>query len=149
MTNPFKVLVKLDNELAMPKRANPTDAGADLFSSASQSIFPGETKMIDTGFAVKIPIGYVGLVYNRSSQGKRGVVIPHSVGVIDSDYRGNVKVLLTNNGTDPYHIIQYDTRIAQLVVQPIQLVQFMNWSDLDGEWVDTVRGEGGFGSTGG
>jgi len=149
MTNLFNVLVKLDNELAMPKRANPTDAGADLFSSASQSIFPGETKMIDTGFAVKIPVGYVGLVYNRSSQGKRGVVIPHSVGVIDSDYRGNVKVLLTNNGTDPYHIIQYDTRIAQLVVQPIQLVQFMNWSDLDGEWVDTVRGEGGFGSTGG
>jgi len=149
MINPFTVQIKLDNELAMPKRANATDAGADLFSSASQSIYPGETKMIDTGFAVKIPVGYVGLVYNRSSQGKRGVVIPHSVGVIDSDYRGNVKVLLTNNGVDPYHIIQYDTRIAQLVIQPIVLAQFQNWSDLDGEWVDTLRGEGGFGSTGG
>lgn len=149
MINPFKILVKLDDEQAMPVRANATDAGADLFASASQSIFPGETKMIDTGFAVKIPVGYVGLVYNRSSQGKRGVVIPHSVGVIDSDYRGNVKVLLSNIGVDPYHILKYDTRIAQLVVQPIEIAQFTHWSDLDGEWLDTDRGVGGFGSTGG
>ena len=105
--------------------------------------------MVDTGFAIKIPQGYVGLVYNRSSQGKRGVVIPHSVGVIDADYRGNVKVLLTNNGTDPYNIVEYDTRIAQLVVQPVELVKFTHWSDLDGDWVDTIRGTGGFGSTGG
>ena len=143
------VVIKCMDPRAEPKRANVTDAGADLFSSESLSIFPGETKMVDTGFAIKIPQGYVGLVYNRSSQGKRGVVIPHSVGVIDADYRGNVKVLLTNNGTDPYNIVEYDTRIAQLVVQAVELVKFTHWSDLDGDWVDTIRGTGGFGSTGG
>jgi dUTP pyrophosphatase len=80
-------------------------------------------------------------VYNRSSQGKKGIVIPHGVGVIDSDYRGNLKVLLKNISDDPYKISTGD-RIAQLVIQPVVLVTF---KDI---WNDTQRGTGGFGSTG-
>lgn len=129
----------------LPKRANPTDAGADLKAYLKDGVFidiyPGEQKMIDTGVAVKIPEGYVGFVLNRSSQGKLGITIPHSVGVIDSAYRGNIKVILKNLGEDPYKIEPGD-RIAQLVITPILLVDF---EDI---WQDTERGSGGFGSTG-
>lgn len=144
----YKVKVKLDNPKAMPLRAHPTDAGADLFSSHdSFLLYPGDKKLIDTGVAIKIPVGYVGLVYNRSSQGKIGVSIPHAVGVIDADYRGNIKVLLKNNGEDPYEINKYATRIAQLVITPIMLATFEICNTDIEEWGDTVRGVGGFGST--
>lgn len=126
----------------LPERAHRTDAGADLKSSEDVTIYPGETKMVDCGVAVKIPEGYAGFVYNRSSQGKRGITIPHSVGVIDSDYRGNIKVLLNNIGNDPYEIKAYDTRIAQLVITPVVLCKFVD------TWNDTARGTGGYGSTG-
>lgn len=125
----------------LPVRAHPTDAGADLFSYENCEIYPGEQKLVDTGIAIKIPRGFGGFIYNRSSQGKKGITIPHSVGVIDSDYRGNLKVLLKNISDDPYKISVGD-RIAQLVIQPIQLVDF---KDI---WNDTARGTGGFGSTG-
>ena len=125
----------------LPKRAHRTDAGADLFSYEECEIYPGEQKLVDTGIAIKIPEGYGGFIFNRSSQGKKGITIPHSVGVIDSDYRGNLKVLLKNIGEDPYKILVGD-RIAQLVIQPVQLVDF---KDI---WNDTARGTGGFGSTG-
>lgn len=125
----------------LPKRAHSSDAGADLFSYQDCEIYPGEQKLVDTGIAIKIPRGFGGFIYNRSSQGKVGITIPHSVGVIDSDYRGNLKVLLKNISEDPYKIKVGD-RIAQLVIQPIQLVDF---KDI---WNDTTRGTGGFGSTG-
>ena len=141
------VTVKLDDTRAMPVRAHPSDAGADSFSNAEIAIYPGETKMIDTGVAVKIPLGYVGLVYNRSSQGKINVTIPHSVGVIDADYRGNIKVLLKNNGEDPYFIYRFTTRIAQLVITPVMLATFKGWDATTEAWDDTKRGTGGFGST--
>ena len=143
----MRIVTKLDDARAEPKRAHPTDAGADLFSSTEVHIYPGETKLVDTGVAVKIPIGHVGLIYNRSSQGKIHVIIPHSVGVIDADYRGNIKVLLQNNGEDPYFIYRYSTRIAQLVVAPIVLVEFKGWDATTEPWEDTIRGTGGFGST--
>lgn len=130
------------NTLCLPQRAHATDAGADLRSCEDIIIYPGETKMVDCGVSVKIPSGYAGFVYNRSSQGKLGITIPHSVGVIDSDYRGNIKVLLHNGGDDPYTIKAYDTRIAQLVITPVILCTF---KDI---WNDTARGEGGYGSTG-
>lgn len=126
----------------LPERAHRTDAGADLRASEDITIYPGETKMVDCGVAVKIPEGYGGFVYNRSSQGKLGITIPHSVGVIDSDYRGNIKVLLNNIGNDPYVIKAYDTRIAQLVITPVVIC---NFTDI---WNDTQRGTGGYGSTG-
>lgn len=138
--------VKLSDIRCMPKRAHDTDAGADLFSVDVISIYPGESKLVDTGVAIKVPVGQVGLVYNRSSQGKIRVSIPHSVGVIDSGYRSNIKVLLVNNGEDPYFIYPFTTRIAQLVITPIILPEFL---ELDGGlWEDTTRGTGGFGSTG-
>lgn len=143
----MKILVKTDDVRAMPLRAHPTDAGADLFSNLEIQLYPGETKLIDTGIAVKIPEGYVGLVFNRSSQGKIHVSIPHAVGVIDADYRGNIKVLLQNNGEDPYFISRYTTRIAQLVIAPVMLAEFQNWNATE-PWEDTNRGAGGFGSTG-
>jgi len=130
----------------LPKRAHPTDAGADLFAwfednTQEIDIYPNEQKLIDTGIAIKIPRGFAGFVYNRSSQGKKGIVIPHSVGVIDTDYRGTIKVLLKNISEDPYKIVPGE-RIAQLVIQPIELVDF---KDI---WNDSTRGTGGFGSTG-
>ena len=140
------VQVKLDNPRAAPLRAHPSDAGADLFSMTEAAIYPGEQKMIDTGVAIKIPLGFAGLIFNRSSQGKIRVQVANGVGVIDSDYRGNIKVLLVNNGDDPYFIYPLTTRIAQLVVTPIMLVDFNVCKDAP--WDDTDRGTGGFGSTG-
>jgi dUTP pyrophosphatase len=131
----------------LPQRQHHYDAGADLFAWMPEElnqeieIYPGDQKLIDTGIAVKIPHGFVGLVYNRSSQGKKGIQIPHSVGVIDAEYRGNIKVLLKNIGEDPYKI-QCNDRIAQLVVQRVELCSFVD------TWNDTHRGTGGFGSTG-
>jgi len=125
----------------LPERAHPTDAGADLFSYENLEIYPNEQKLVDTGIAIKIPHGFAGFVYNRSSQGKKGITIPHSVGVIDSGYRDTIKVLLKNIGDDPYKITAGD-RIAQLVIQKVELVGF---KDI---WNDSTRGTGGFGSTG-
>lgn len=131
----------------MPKRAHPTDAGADLCAwfepglRGEVDLHPGDQKMIDTGVAVKIPEGFAGFVYNRSSQGKKGIQIPHSVGVVDSDYRGTIKVILKNLSEQVYKI-QMGDRIAQLVIQPVELVGFVDI------WNDTQRGTGGFGSTG-
>lgn len=135
----FECLVQPGAKL--PQRAHRTDAGADLFSYEDCEIYPGEQKLVDTGIAIKIPEGFAGFIYNRSSQGKKGITIPHSVGVIDSDYRGNLKVLLKNIGEDPYKI-EVGDRIAQLVIQRVELVGFKD------TWNDTVRGTGGFGSTG-
>lgn len=142
------IAIKLDHPDLRPRRMHATDAGADLFSALTLDIYPGEQKLVDTGVAVQIPVGFVGLVYNRSSQGKIGVQLANSVGVIDSDYRGNIKVLLKNTGDDPYFIKQYDTRIAQLVITPIVLANFTEFSEPLSEWNNTVRGIGGFGSTG-
>ena len=125
----------------LPYRAHPTDAGADLMSNEDLEIYPNEQKLVDTGIAIKIPQGFAGFVYNRSSQGKKGITIPHSVGVIDSGYRDTIKVLLKNIGDDPYKITTGD-RIAQLVIQKVELVGF---KDI---WNDSTRGTGGFGSTG-
>lgn len=135
---------KLEAGAHLPQRAHPTDAGADLrawLPDGELEIYPGEQKLVDTGVAIKIPEGFAGFVYNRSSQGKKGISIPHSVGVIDADYRGNIKVLLKNNSEDPYKI-EHGDRIAQLVVQRVELVGFVD------VWNDTQRGTGGFGSTG-
>jgi dUTP pyrophosphatase len=136
-----EILCLAEDPQFLPQRANPTDAGADLMSTENCEIYPNEQKMIDTGVAVKIPEGYAGFVFNRSSQGKKGITIPHSVGVIDSDYRGNIKIILKNISEDRYEIKRGD-RIAQLVIMPVLLVDFVD------AWNDTKRGTGGFGSTG-
>ena len=132
---------RVDDPAFLPCRAHPSDAGADLKSTEALEIYPGEQKLVDTGVAVKIPEGYGGFVFNRSSQGKKGITIPHSVGVIDSDYRGNIKVILKNISEDRYEI-EVGDRVAQLVIIPVLLCGFVD------AWNDTTRGTGGFGSTG-
>lgn len=138
--------IKLDDPMAMPLRAHPTDAGADLFSVDTKIVYPKDQHMFDTGVSVKIPIGHVGMVFNRSSQGKVRVQIANGTGIIDSDYRGNIKVILINNGTDPYEVNKFATRIAQLVIVPIWIPKFEEVNEDD--WNDTDRGTGGFGSSG-
>lgn len=143
-----ELAVLLHDERCAPKRANPSDAGADLVCTRDIEIYPGEKYMLDTGVAVQIPLGYVGLVFNRSSQGKVRVVLTNGTGVIDAGYRGNIKVILANDGVDPYRITAFDTRIAQLVITPVMLASFKEWEGTNEEWLDTSRGTGGFGSTG-
>lgn len=143
-----QISVKLADTKCAPFRAHSSDAGADLVSVTSMLIYPGEKKLVDTGVSLKIPVGFVGLVFNRSSQGKVEVQIANGTGVIDSAYRGNIKVLLKNNGTEPYEINAFATRIAQLVISPVVLAQFVPWGEKDSPWEDTQRGNGGFGSTG-
>lgn len=136
--------IKLDDPKATPLRAHPTDAGMDLYSADTKIIYPKDQHMLDTGVAVKIPVGHVGLVFNRSSQGKVRVQLANGTGIIDSDYRGNIKVILVNNGHEPYEVYKYITRIAQLVIVPILIPELEVVDSLE----DTIRGTGGFGSTG-
>lgn len=124
----------------LPVRAHPTDAGADLFALENMVVEPGQLKKVDTGVAIKIPVGYGGFIMPRSSQRSKSI---HSYGdgLIDSDYRGNLIVLVKNDGTEPYAIVAGETRIAQLVISPVMLWPFRD------VWNDTERGTGGFGST--
>lgn len=142
------MLIKLSDPRSMPARAHEGDAGADLTSTTSLTLEPGQSYLFDTGVSVAIPHGQVGLVFNRSSQGKIKVQLNNAVGVIDAQYRGNVKVLLTNNGENDYVVEAFKTKIAQLVVMPVSLVDFEEFSGTDDQWVNTSRGTGGFGSTG-
>lgn len=145
-TTPLNTIkTKLDDPKLAPSRSNPTDAGADLRSKENCIIFPNCTALVDTGVALKIPVGYVGLVLPRSSMGKVRVTLANGTGVIDSDYRGNIKVLLANDGGQSFEIKAFDTRIAQILIVPVMLADFKQTNE---EWLDTARGEGGFGSTG-
>lgn len=131
----------VDSPAFLPQRAHPTDAGADLLSTTSVVIEVGYTVAVNTGVSVKIPKGAAGFVFSRSSQGKIGVSLANSVGLIDSDYRGPLIVLLTNNGDTAYTVEAGKTKVAQLVVVPVYLPVFVDI------WNDTARGKGGFGST--
>ena len=143
----FNVKIKVDDERLWPTRAHTTDAGADLRTKNDLELKSGFQYLFDTGVAVKIPEGFVGMVFNRSSQGKIGVQIANGTGIIDSDYRGNIHVLLRNTGYEPYSVKAFDTRIAQLVIVPIVLPNFIEHMDSE-TWDDTARSTGGFGSTG-
>ena len=128
---------KLDPHATIPTYASSESAGADLYACcfAPVEIPAGHTALIRTGLAVEIPEGYCGLVYARSGLAtKKGLAPANKVGVIDADYRGEIMVSLYNPGE----------RIAQLVVTPFLKAEF----ELSEELSDTVRGEGGFGSTG-
>lgn len=132
---------RVDNAAYLPKRVNPTDAGADLRSTEKCDLYPGETKLLDSGVAIKIPQGYGGFVFNRSGQALKEIIVLNGVGVIDSDYRGNIKIALKNI-SENRHTIEVGDRIAQLVILPVILCDFVD------SWNDTERGTGGFGSTG-
>lgn len=131
---------------ALPQYAHPGDAGADLRAAHDVALAPGERGLVGTGVAVALPEGYVGLVTPRSGlAAKAGLSIVNAPGVIDSGYRGEIKVCLIN--LDPRETIRLRAgeRIAQLLVMPFVSATFVEVSALD----DTVRGDGGYGSTGG
>ncbi len=131
---------------SIPVYGSPSAAGADLCAclDASVEIAPGETVMIPTGLAMELPEGYVGLIYARSGLAcKRGLAPANKVGVIDSDYRGEIMVALHNHGAEPQCVAPGD-RIAQLVLAACPQADFLTVESLSA----TARGEGGFGSTG-
>ncbi len=137
---------KLDCNAVIPKYGSEFSAGADLYSLTDKDIVlkPGETAFVHTGIAVEIPEGFVGLVYARSGLAcKQGIAPANKVGVIDSDYRGEIMVALHNHSAEE-RVITDKERIAQLVVTPYLHADFEVADELD----DTARGVGGFGSTG-
>ncbi|MDG2051246.1 MAG: dUTP diphosphatase [Myxococcota bacterium] len=133
-------------DLPLPAPATPGAAGIDLRSAVSGplEIAPGQRTSVPTGFAVAIPRGFEGQVRPRSGLALRqGVTVLNSPGTIDSDYRGEILVILINHGSDPCLVGRGD-RIAQLVVAPVSAVESSEVDALD----ETERGSGGFGSTG-
>ena len=142
-----KIKVKLLRPGAkLPTYGTEFSAGADLYACLEEDIViaPGETKKIPTGIAMELPVGYAGLICARSSMGtKKGLAPANKVGVVDSDYRGEFLVFLHNHGTEPQTICGGD-RIAQLLVTPVFTPGFIEADELS----DTMRGGGGFGSTG-
>ena len=137
---------KLKAQAAMPSYGSAEAAGADLYAclETAVEIAAGGTAMIPTGLAMALPEGTVGLVYARSGlASKKGLAPANKVGVIDSDYRGEVMVALHNHSAQAA-VVEPGERIAQLVVAPVLRAAFAEADALS----DTVRGEGGFGSTG-
>ena len=140
-------------DVPTPTRAHPTDAGVDLVAWSTDESGPGwlgstipydSTLIVGTGVKVAIPEGYVGLLFVRSSLGiKRHLDLANGTGVIDSDYRGEIKVCLRNTGPTHQYVKRGD-RICQLVIVPVHLNPWVEVDTLD----ETERGEGGIGSTG-
>jgi len=133
---------KLDPEAKLPARAHVDDAGLDLYANEVCVLSPGERRTVKTGVVLAIPTGYVGLIWDKSS-------IPHKWGVktmggvIDASYRGEIGVIMINLSKEPY-IIEKGAKISQLLIQKVELPEVCEVTELD----DTIRGEGGFGSTG-
>ena len=143
-----KVFVKKLNEKAiLPKYGTDFAAGADLFAlldEESLTIKPGETHFVKTGIALEIPNGYAGFIYARSGLScKKGLAPANKVGVIDSDYRGEIIVALFNHSNSE-RVIEQGERIAQIVIEKAEQFLFVETDDL----VETERGVCGFGSTG-
>ena len=139
--------VKILREGALlPTYGSAEAAGADLYACIEQpvAIQPGETAWIPTGIALEVPKGCAGLVYARSGMAcKRGLAPANKVGVVDSDFRGEIFVVLHNHGAEP-QTIENGERVAQMVITPVLTPAYEEVLDLS----DTGRGQGGFGSTG-
>jgi len=132
--------------LPVPEPATAGSAGVDLRAAVSDErvIEPGARTLVPSGFAIALPEGFEAQVRPRSGLALRhGITIPNSPGTIDSDYRGEIKVILLNAGAEPF-VVKRGDRIAQLVVAPVQRSAFVEVDDLD----ETDRGAGGFGHTG-
>ena len=143
-TNTIK-FKKLSENAVIPSYGTEYSAGADLYSSMEDvTINPNETVFIHTDISIEIPVGLVGLIYARSGMAcKRGLAPANKVGVIDSDYRGEIMVALYNHSGEAVTVSKGE-RIAQLVLAPFITADFTEADSLE----DSVRGEGGFGSTG-
>jgi dUTP pyrophosphatase len=136
---------RLDAGLPLPAYARPGDAGLDLLASADATLEPGERAAVPTGIAIEIPIGYAGFVHARSGRALReGLALANAPGLIDSGYRGEIKVVVVNlHRTEPIHIKRGE-KIAQLVVQPVSALVVHEVDEL----TSSERGDGGFGSSG-
>lgn len=129
----------------VPTYGSKCAAGMDLYSSDTYSIAPGETVLVHTGISMEIPDGYFGAIYPRSGLAtKRGLRLANCVGVVDSDYRGEIMVALHNDSSEIQSVELHD-RIAQMVLQPYECPQIL---EAVNELNDTERGSGGFGHTG-
>ncbi|MFP5253336.1 MAG: dUTP diphosphatase [Actinomycetes bacterium] len=147
MGDPIDVLLtRLDPEVPVPGYAHPGDAGADLVTTVDVRLEPGERALVPTGVAIALPEGYVALVHPRSGLAARfGVSIVNAPGTVDAGYRGEIKVVLVNlDPREPVELHRGD-RVAQLVLQRVEQARFVEVDALPG----SVRGDGGYGSTGG
>ena len=145
MVAPDLPVRRLDPGLPLPAYAHPGDAGADLRAADDVVLPPGGRATVGTGIAVAVPDGYAAFVHPRSGLASRhGITVANAPGTVDAGYRGEVRVVLLN--TDPVEpfTVRRGDRIAQLVVQPVTRVRFVDVAELPA----TPRGEGGFGSTG-
>jgi dUTP pyrophosphatase len=144
-------VVRLDRDLPMPSRAHDGDAGVDLFSALDVKLPPGQRALVPTGIAVAIPHGMVGLVHPRSGLAARvGLSIVNSPGTIDAGYRGEIKVALINLDPQEPIVVHRGDRIAQLLVQRVELPELVEVTSFDEAGLaDTTRGDGGHGSSGG
>jgi dUTP pyrophosphatase len=140
------MLSRLDASMPIPAYAHPGDAGADLCTTVDLVLRPGERAVVPTGIAIALPLGYVALVHPRSGLAARaGLSIVNAPGTVDAGYRGEIKVCLVNlDPSEPITLARGD-RIAQLVLQRVEQAEFRVVDALP----ESVRGEGGYGSTGG
>lgn len=142
-------IMKMFDDAIVPTFGSNGAAGADLYARIDnerhmQAIYPNSTQMISTGICMEIPESYVGLVFSRSGLAtKQGLSLANCVGVIDSDYRGEIKIALHNH-SDSIRKVKHGERVAQIVLVPFLKPVFHEQDSLS----DTTRGEGGFGSTG-
>ena len=144
-------VVRLDPTLPMPSRVHEGDAGVDLYSAVDVELAPGQRAVVPTGIAVAIPVGMVGLVHPRSGLAARvGLSIVNSPGTIDAGYRGEIKVTLINLDPGVPIVVRRRDRIAQLLVQRVELPELVEVSTFDEAGLaQTSRGDGGHGSSGG
>ncbi|WP_194814292.1 dUTP diphosphatase [Nocardia sp. XZ_19_385] len=139
-------LLRLDPGIPMPARAHHGDAGVDLCTTQDVILEPGERVLVGTGVAVALPVGTVGLIHPRSGlAAKAGLSVVNTPGTVDAGYRGEIKVCLINHDPRTPIELRRGDRIAQLLVQRVELVDFVEVDTLD----ETARGAGGYGSSGG
>ena len=131
-------------DLPLPTRQTPQSAGLDISSNITATIKKGERTLVPTGIKIALPFGYEGQIRPRSGLAlKHGITVLNTPGTIDADYRGELKVLLINHGDADFTITRGD-RIAQLVITKVEMIEFIEVDELP----DTIRGQGGYGSTG-
>tara|TARA_B100000575_G_scaffold66637_1_gene51277 strand:+ start:17060 stop:17509 length:450 start_codon:yes stop_codon:yes gene_type:complete len=147
MNEPLQVLVaRTEDNARLPTRGSEYAAGWDLYALEDTIVPYRKSVKLRTGIIVAVPEGYEGQVRARSSLGSKGLILPHSIGTIDADYRGELFVLMTWIGEGDYYTVKAGERIAQLLISPIPDVYF---SEVPVDKLgDTKRGTGGFGSTG-
>jgi dUTP pyrophosphatase len=139
-------LLRLDPELPVPAHARPDDAGVDLCTAIDVRLEPGRRSTVPTGVAIALPAGYAGFVHPRSGLAARhGLTVVNAPGTVDAGYRGEIRVTLLNTDPDQALVLRRGDRIAQLVVQRVEQVRFVEVETLP----QSVRGPDGFGSTGG